>query len=71
MSTSYRTNWIINDATGIFLGIAVAAGILTFESQLLGQPATAAEKVGRLVAALCIAGITSTFFRKAKGKPAV
>ncbi len=66
MSTSYRTNWIINDAIGIFLGIAVAAGILTYEGQMLGQPGTAAEKVGSLGVALAgglIAGTILAWFQ--------
>ncbi|MCO6486772.1 MAG: hypothetical protein J5I98_00075 [Phaeodactylibacter sp.] len=37
MRLSYRINWIFSDALGIFLGIAAAGGILSLESQLLGQ----------------------------------
>lgn len=66
MKSSYRINWILNDALGIFLGIAVAAGILTMESQLLGQPGTAVEKVGGLGVALAgglIAGTILAWFQ--------
>ena len=46
MKTSYRKKWILYDTLGIFLGIAVATGILSFESMLMGsESATLAEKV--------------------------
>lgn len=52
MKNSYRSNWILKDALGIFLGIAVAAGILTLQSQWIGQPETASGKLLGIVFAL-------------------
>ncbi|MCB0589423.1 MAG: hypothetical protein KDD06_29335 [Phaeodactylibacter sp.] len=66
MRISYRINWIFNDAVGIFLGIAAAAGILSLESQWLGQPGTVAGKAEGMVIALVgglIAGSILAWFQ--------
>lgn len=66
MKLSYRINWIFNDAVGIFLGIAVAAGILSLESQWLGQPGTPGGKIEGLAIALVgglIAGTILAWFQ--------
>lgn len=66
MKLSYRINWIFNDAAGIFLGIAVAAGILSLESQWLGTPGTVAGKAEGLGIALLgglIAGTILAWFQ--------
>ncbi|MCB0555393.1 MAG: hypothetical protein KDD02_17740 [Phaeodactylibacter sp.] len=66
MKSTFQSSWIINDAVGIFLGIAVAAGLLSYESQLLGQPDTALEKAAGLVFAIVgglIAGSILAWFQ--------
>ncbi|MCB0582224.1 MAG: hypothetical protein KDD10_23295 [Phaeodactylibacter sp.] len=66
MRLSYRINWIFSDALGIFLGIAVAGGILSLESQLLGQPGTPGGKIEGLGLALVgglIAGTILAWFQ--------
>lgn len=66
MKLSYRFNWIFNDAVGIFLGIAVAAGILSLESRWLGQPGTPGGKIEGLIIALLgglIAGTILAWFQ--------
>jgi len=52
MQTTYRTNWILNDTLGIFLSIALAAGVLTYAGQLIGDPVTPLDKLGNLGVAI-------------------
>ena len=66
MRLSYRINWIFNDAVGIFLGIAIAGGLLSMESQWFGQPGTVVAKAEGLGIALVgglIAGTVLSWFQ--------
>ncbi len=66
MKSNYQTNWIVNDTIGIFLSIAVSAGILAYEVQWLGLPTTTNEKLTGLGLAIgggLIAGTILAWFQ--------
>ena len=64
MKTSYQTKWIFSDSLGIFLGLALAAGIVIFEAELIGEPSGLTGRlsnvgiaiVGGLLAGTIVAG---------------